>query len=92
MKTPLNSKPSSSSRRRSLALLASALGIVMLGTSGCTSCQTVGVSSTHNHGVKVDYDLPIDYLSGDYRQLYRTNPQWFHNHYGQGQGQTYYSK
>lgn len=66
--------------------------MVMLGTSACTSRQTVGVASWHDHGVKVDYNLPVDYLSGKYRQLYRTNPHWFHNHYEQGQGETYYSK
>ena len=77
MKTSLNF-------RRSLAPLACATAVFMLGTSACTHRQTVSV--------KVDHDLPFDYMSGKYRQLFRTNPHLFHSHNDQElrQGETYY--
>ncbi len=81
---------------RTLHLLAGAVAIVLfgIGSSSCTSCHQVGVAASHSPGIVVEYDLPYDYMSGKYRQLYRTNPHWFHNHYEQGQVQgqlqTYY--
>ena len=76
-------------RRRPLALFAGAIALVALslGTSSCTHRHQVGASTGYSSDMTVEYDLPYDYLSGKYRQLYRTDPDWFHRH----RGGSYYS-
>ena len=59
---------------------AFAVGLFGFGSSSCTYRQEVGASTSHSPGVVIEYDLPYDYLSAKYRQLYRTDPHWFHRH------------
>jgi len=93
MKTPLNCPRTSTSCHRLPVQLACVAALVMLGASACTCRHTVDVASSwQDYGVKVDYNLPVDYMSGKYRQLYRTDPHWFHHHAEREQDRAYYSK
>jgi hypothetical protein len=70
-------------QHRALNLLAAAVAFLLFGfaSSSCTSRHELGASAAHSPGITVEYDLPNDYLSAKYRQLYRTDPDWFHNHH-----------
>ena len=59
---------------------AFAIGLLSFGSSSCTCHREASATVPHISGVAVEHDLPYDYLSGKYRQLFRTDPQWFHRH------------
>lgn len=57
-----------------------AVAILACGLSSCACRHDVGVTVPHISSVAVEYDLPYDYLSAKYRELYRSDPHWFYRH------------
>lgn len=83
----MNPNPTSQPRLKILSSMLLLLSVVALSlfSSACT-CTQVACHATpnevfqwHEAGRRQidDLDLPYDYLSGEYRALYRSHPNWF---------------